>query len=71
MPRTLKILILIKCLDTVLPVTSVNALEETALKIETQVACVLLEVLAGTIIVDRVIVEHDPSHQEEDTYDLE
>ena len=67
MPDALKIMILIRCVDTDLPMSSIDDMEEVALKIEMQVAPVLLEVLAGTIIVDHVIVDHDSSFQEEST----
>ena len=70
MPCTLKVLILIRCLDTPLATTSVDALEKITLKIEMRVAPVLLEVMAGTIIVDHIIVDHDPSYREEDTNGL-
>jgi hypothetical protein len=64
MLQTLKVLILIRCLDVAIPEMSVNALEVAALKIETQVAPALLDILTGTIIVDHVIVDLDPSHKE-------
>jgi hypothetical protein len=67
MSDALKIMILIRCVDTNLPMRSIDDMEEAALKIEMQVAPVLLEVLAGTIIVDHVIVDHDSSFQEEST----
>ena len=67
MPDALKIMILIRCIDTNLPMTSIDDMEKAALRIEMQVAPVLLEILAGTIIVDHIIVDHDSSFQEEIT----
>lgn len=59
--QTLKIILLLKCVDSTLPLDSVEVLEQAALEIEKQATPIVVRVLRGTVIVERVMVDYDPS----------
>jgi hypothetical protein len=70
LPSALRVVISARCVGTRFPAPAVDDLDHVALSIEMQVTLAILEYLDGIVIVDRVIVDYDPSSGEEDCSDL-